>query len=63
MIDVKKLDGEKLIINSDNIIFVEQKPDTLITFKDGQTLYVKDSMDDIKDKVMTYKRTLLDNEY
>ncbi len=58
MIDVHRLNGKELTINSDLIETLEATPDTTITFTTGKILIVRDSIDDIKAKVVEYKRKL-----
>ena len=59
MIEVRKLNGEEALINSDIIRRVESLPDTIITFIDGQTLTVKDTPSEIKNKIITYKKNFM----
>jgi flagellar protein FlbD len=55
MIDVTRLNGKVLTINSDLIEFIEETPDTVITFTTGTKIVVKESCDEIKDKIIEYK--------
>lgn len=43
MIEVTKLDGSKLFINEMNIQWIEQLPDTAITFLGGARVVVRDT--------------------
>lgn len=47
MIEVTKLDGSKLFVNEMNIQWIEQLPDTAITFLGGARVVVRDSPEDI----------------
>lgn len=51
MIEVTKLNGTKLLINSNLIEVVEETPDTVITFTDGKKYIVKESRLEIKNLV------------
>lgn len=55
MIKVKRLNGKEFIINSDLILYVEETPDTVITLTTGHKVVVVESVDEIIDKVMTFK--------
>ncbi|MBN1809621.1 MAG: flagellar FlbD family protein [Planctomycetes bacterium] len=56
MITLTKTSGESIVVNSDLILFVEQTPDTLITFRDGQHLIVREKADEVVRKAMDYTR-------
>ena len=59
MIEVTRLNDTKLLINSDLIELVEEKPDTVITLTTGRKLIVKESRQDIKNLVKSYKRDIM----
>ena len=56
MIEVTKLNGEKLDINSDLIETVEETPDTVLTFTSGKKIIVKESRQEVRNLVILYKR-------
>ena len=58
MIDVKKLNEQKITINSDLIELIEEVPDTVITLTTGRKIFVKESRQTIKDLVKSYRREL-----
>jgi len=58
MIRVKKLNQAELVINADLIEFVEANPDVTITLATGNKIVVRDSMDDIINKVIDYKAAI-----
>ncbi len=47
VIIVTKLDGAPVLINLDTVKFVESVPDTVITFLNGDSLIVKESVEEI----------------
>lgn len=55
MIKVERLNGKEFVINSDLILFVEQTPDTVITLTTGQKVVVKETVDEVIDKVIDFK--------
>lgn len=55
MIKVERLNGKEFVVNSDLILFVEKTPDTVITLTTGQKVVVKESVDEIIDKVIEFK--------
>lgn len=55
MIKVKRLNGKEFVVNGDLILYIEKTPDTVITLTSGQKIVVKETVDDIIDKVIDYK--------
>ena len=58
MIRVTRLDGTAVLVNTDQITWIEFNPDTVIALANGEKLLVRDSPDDIVAKVQDYKRSL-----
>ena len=56
MIDVTKMNGMNITINSDLIETVEDTPDTVITLTTGRKIIVKESRQMIKSLVKSFKR-------
>ena len=56
MIDVTKMNGMNITINSDLIETVEDTPDTVITLTTGRKIIVKESRQTIKNLVKSVKR-------
>lgn len=62
MISVTRLNGEKLMVNCNLIEFVEETPDTVITFTNGIKIVVKESSEEIKQSVIQYKKEIFGRE-
>ncbi len=58
MIEVTKLNNIKILINADLIETVEETPDTIVTFTTGKKIVVKESRQDIKNLVISYKKDI-----
>ena len=56
MIDVTKINGSFLTVNSDLIETVEETPDTVITLTTGKKIIVKESRQQVKNLVKSYRR-------
>ncbi|HHI02814.1 MAG TPA: endoflagellar protein [candidate division Zixibacteria bacterium] len=56
MIKVTRIDNSELIINSDLIEFVESSPDTIISLTDGKKIIVRETPDEIIEKVAQFRR-------
>ena len=61
MIKLRKINNKEFVVNADFIEFVEATPDTVITLTNGIKLVVKESVDEVIDKVVEYKRKILGN--
>lgn len=59
MIKVKRLNNTELIINCELIEFVEETPDTVISLTTGKKIVVKETADELIEKVIKYKRNIL----
>ena len=58
MIELTKINGEKILINSAEIEFVETTFDTIISFRSGRKISVIETSKDISEKVIEYKRNI-----
>jgi len=58
MIKVNRLNGRELVVNAELIQFVERTPDTVITLTTREKILVKDSIDEIINKVIDYQRLI-----
>ncbi|UCG61239.1 MAG: flagellar FlbD family protein [Candidatus Zixiibacteriota bacterium] len=56
MIKVTRLNDTDLVINADLIEFVEATPDTIISLTTGKKIMVKESIDEIIERVAQFKR-------
>jgi flagellar protein FlbD len=56
MIALTKLQDQKIVVNAELIEFIESTPDTMITTTSGKKLIVKETVDDVIAKVVSYRR-------
>ena len=56
MIDVTKMNGQKVSINPDLIEVIEETPDTVISFSTGRKIIVKESRQELKNLVKSYRK-------
>lgn len=54
MIKVSRLNGENFVVNCNLIEMVEANPDTVITLTTAHKLVVRESIDEIIEKVIEY---------
>ncbi|MGF7057162.1 flagellar FlbD family protein [Brassicibacter mesophilus] len=58
MIELRKLNDKAFILNCELIESIEETPDTVITLTTGKKLLVKETVDEIINKVITFKNQL-----
>lgn len=56
MIKLTLYNDSDVIVNADLIEFVEKTPDTLISLTSGKKVMVKESVEDVIGKVISYRR-------
>jgi flagellar protein FlbD len=59
MIEVTRLNGTPMIVNSDLIKIAESSPDTMLTLIHGEKLIVRESCEQIVDRILQYRARLL----
>ncbi len=55
MILLTKLNNQKILLNLETVKYVEAVPDTLIFFTNGESVMVKESLNDLSDAVLSYQ--------
>jgi flagellar protein FlbD len=66
MILLTKINNAHVAVNCDKFQSIEETPDTVITFENGDKVVVKDRMTEIIDKIVEYRcriRRLVETEY
>lgn len=56
MIDLHLINDSQIILNSDLIEFIEATPDTVISLSNGKKMIVKESVSEVVDKVIEFRR-------
>ena len=59
MIQLTRLNGEGMVLNSDLIRYAEANPDTVITLVTGEKIVVAESCEDLLARVTEYRAGLL----
>lgn len=55
MIKVTRISGGTFVVNSDLIEFIEEKPETIICLTTGKKIMVRESVDEVIDKIVSFK--------
>ncbi|MEJ2635707.1 MAG: flagellar FlbD family protein [Calditrichia bacterium] len=56
MITVTKINDTPITINAEMIEFIESTPDTIITMTNGKKVFVKESVDEVVERVVRYRQ-------
>jgi uncharacterized protein YlzI (FlbEa/FlbD family) len=59
VIQLTRLNGNPIALNSDLIKFVEKAPDTVITLINGEKIIVRESSDDVIRRIVDFRRSVL----
>jgi len=59
LIFVTRLDGKRIVINAEIIEIIEETPETIVTMTTGRKVTVKEKIDEIVDKVKSYKQEIV----
>lgn len=56
MLKLTRFDGQEIVVNVDLIEFVEKTPDTVISLVSNRKILVRESVDEVIEKALEYKR-------
>lgn len=59
MIPLIRLDGSEVVVNADLIATVEKTPDTMLTLTTGHHILVKQTVEEVVERVVEYRRKIL----
>lgn len=59
MIQLTRLNGLPIVLNSDLIKTAEASPDTMLTLINGEKIIVRETCEDVTERVLTYRARLL----
>ena len=62
MVILNKIDGNEILVNCDEIETIEKNHDTTISLRSGKKVIVKQSFDEIIQKVVDYKKLIFNKE-
>ncbi len=63
LIILTKLDNRKVLLNIETVKYVESIPDTLVLFINGESVIVKESLDEITEKIVEFKAKVLNSKH
>ena len=59
VIQLTRLNGNPIALNSDLIKFVENAPDTVITLINGEKIIVRETSDDVIHRILDFRRAVM----
>jgi flagellar protein FlbD len=59
MIELTRLNGHPVVLNSDLIKLAESSPDTMLTLSNGEKIIVRESCEQVVEKVLAWRAKLL----
>jgi uncharacterized protein YlzI (FlbEa/FlbD family) len=59
LIQLTRLNGNPIALNSDLIKFVENAPDTVITLINGEKIIVRESSDEVVHRIVDFRRCVI----
>jgi len=59
MIELTRLNGTPMVINSDLIKTAEASPDTMLTLINGEKLIFRESCEEVTERILIYRARLL----
>jgi flagellar protein FlbD len=62
MIKLTRLNGIPLYLNSDLIEHIDATPDTVVTLTSGPKFLVSETAEDVCEKVLAFRRSILERE-
>jgi flagellar protein FlbD len=58
MVTVTRLDGTQVVVNAGHLLLVERTPDTVLVLTTGDRLMVRESVDQVVERVIEYRRMI-----
>jgi len=59
MIKVKRINNSEVVLNSDQIEYMEETPDLVITLVSGRKLVVSQTLEEVIKMILSYKRAIM----
>jgi len=52
------LNGSRILLNADLVEIIRETPDCLITLSTGRKIMVRESMEEVREKILEYRKAL-----
>ena len=61
MVTLTRLNGSTIVVNAEMIEMIEATPDSIVTLTNGKKLVAKETVNEIVESIVQYKRQILKN--
>lgn len=61
MVSLTRLNGSTIVVNAEMIETLEATPDTIVTLTNGKKLVAKETVQEVIDRIVEYRRRTLKN--
>ena len=58
VIEVTRMNGDLVTVNSDRILFIEASPDTILTLSNGEKIKVREDISSLQARVIEFKQLI-----
>ena len=58
MIKLTRLNGQRIVLNQDAILWAEQSPDTTLHLSSGESFIVLETIEELVEQVVTFRRRI-----
>ncbi|MCM8773669.1 MAG: flagellar FlbD family protein [Candidatus Omnitrophica bacterium] len=58
MIKLFQMNGEMVVVNAELISYIKAQPNTVLTLTNGDKLVVKETVDEVIDKIIEYRKKI-----
>ena len=59
MIWITRLDGERLLLNDDQVVYIEATHDTMLVLSTGERLRVLESPEEVVDRIALWRQRIM----
>ena len=63
MVRLSRLNGQVIAVNPDLITWIEVTPDTTLSLLGGDKVMVRESLDDVIDRIVSFRREIADRAH
>lgn len=59
MLFLNRLDGSEFVVSAEHVLLIERTPDTVLTLTNGTHVMVKQSVEEVVERAVAYRRRCL----
>lgn len=58
MVKLTRLNGQRIALNPDSLLWAEQSPDTTLRLTNGESVIVRETIDELIEQVIAFRRRI-----